>query len=348
MHSPANTATAAFLRASGVLRLRRARQGRRAVILTYHGVLPDGTGHPYLSRNFVERRAFAAQMAFLASTFHCLRLSDVVSLLAQDRALPERAAVVTFDDGYRNNLSEAGPVLQQHGIPATIFLATGHVGGGMRMLWPERVAWSLINARPDHIRIDVAGTPHALDLSSAEARERASRGLLKRLKRLAPGDCEPVVERLEELCMASSAPDPMRYAFLDWDEVRRMDGEGTFEFGAHTVNHVVLGPADPHSKRREVYESKATLDAVLRRPCTLFAYPNGAAEDFDELDQRNVADAGYSCAMSQLSGLNDRATPRYAMRRLNVARVHTGAVFEALISMAWPPSASWTGGASGV
>jgi peptidoglycan/xylan/chitin deacetylase (PgdA/CDA1 family) len=97
-------------------------QRQRVMILTYHGVLPDGTGHPYLSRNFVERREFKAQMAFLASAFRCIPLSEAVSLLAQGGGLPERAAVVTFDDGYRNNLTEAGPVLRRHNIPATISL----------------------------------------------------------------------------------------------------------------------------------------------------------------------------------------------------------------------------------
>jgi peptidoglycan/xylan/chitin deacetylase (PgdA/CDA1 family) len=339
MLAVAKSSAARLLQASGALRLRRAMQGRRVMILTYHGVLPDGTGHPYLSRNFVGQREFAAQMAFLASAFRCLPLSEVVALLAQGRALPERTAVVTFDDGYRNNLTEAGPILRRYRIPATIFLATGHIGRGVRMIWPERVAWALLNARTDRIEIDLAGGRWVQDLSRDQDRERASRDLLKRLKRLPPGDYEPAVAQLEELGCAASAPDPVRYAFLDWDEVHCMDEDGTFEFGSHTVDHVILGRADPHRRRSEVFESKAVLDAVLRRPCRLFAYPNGEAQDFGEADQLNLMKAGYSCAVSQIAGLNDHATPRYALRRLNVARAHAGPIFEALASMAWPPSA---------
>jgi peptidoglycan/xylan/chitin deacetylase (PgdA/CDA1 family) len=334
----AKSGGARLLRASGVLRLRRTLQRQRVLILTYHGVLPDGTGHTYLSRNFVERRAFEAQMAFLASTFRCLPLSEAVSLLAQGRALPEHAAVVTFDDGYRNNLTEAGPVLKRHSIPGTIFLATGHIGRGVRMIWPERVAWSLLNARIDRVEIDLSDRRWIGALSGANERELASRDLLRRLKRLPPDQYEPIVAQLEELCAAACAPAPVRYAFLDWDEVRRMDEDGTFEFGSHTVNHVMLGPADQGRKRREVFESKAMLDAVLKRPCRLFAYPNGEAQDFDEEDQRNLAEAGYSCAATQIAGLNDHATPRFALRRLNVSRARSDAVFEALTSMAWPPS----------
>jgi peptidoglycan/xylan/chitin deacetylase (PgdA/CDA1 family) len=335
----AKSGGARLLQASGVLRLRRALQRRRVLILTYHGVLPDGTGHTYLSRNFVEQRAFEAQMAFLASAFRCLPLSEAVSLLARGRALPEHAAVVTFDDGYRNNLTEAGPVLRRHGIPATIFLATGHIGRGLRMIWPERVAWSLLNAKIDRVEIVLRGVRWIGTLTSAWARERASRDLLRRLKRLPPDEYEPVVAQLEDLCRTTCAPDPVRYAFLDWDEVHRMEGDGMFEFGSHTVNHVMLGSADRHCRRREVVESKSMLDAVLRRPCKLFAYPNGEAQDFDEVDAFNLAAAGYSCAASQIAGLNDHGTPRYALRRLNVSRAHSGVIFEALTSMAWPPAA---------
>jgi peptidoglycan/xylan/chitin deacetylase (PgdA/CDA1 family) len=339
----AKSGTAKVLRASGALALRRAMQRHRILILTYHGVLPDGTGHPYLARNFVERSAFETQMGFLASAFRCLPLSDVVAALARGRALPERVAVVTFDDGYRNNLTEAGPILKRHRIPATIFLATGYIGGGVRMIWPERVAWALLNASIDHLEIDIAGERWTGDLSGGEARARASRDLLSRLKRLSPEGYEPVVARLEELCGAASMPDPVRYAFLDWDEVSRMDGDGTFEFGSHTVGHVILGPADPHRRRAEVFESKAVLDAVLRQPCRLFAYPNGEARDFDEVDRLNLMEAGYSCALSQIGGLNDGDTPRFALRRLNVGRAHAGPIFEALASMAWPPSALLSG-----
>jgi peptidoglycan/xylan/chitin deacetylase (PgdA/CDA1 family) len=339
----AKSGTAKVLRASGALALRRAMQRHRILILTYHGVLPDGTGHPYLARNFVERSAFETQMSFLASAFRCLPLSEVVAALARGRALPERVAVVTFDDGYRNNLTEAGPILKRHRIPATIFLATGHIGGGVWMIWPERVAWALYNARTDRIEIDLAGGRWAQDLLREEDREHASRDLLKRLKRLPPGKYEPAVARLEELCAAASMPDPARYAFLDWDEVTRMDGDGTFEFGSHTVGHVILGPADPHRRRAEVFESKAVLDAVLRQPCRLFAYPNGEARDFDEVDRLNLMEAGYSCALSQIGGLNDGDTPRFALRRLNVGRAHAGPIFEALASMAWPPSALLSG-----
>jgi peptidoglycan/xylan/chitin deacetylase (PgdA/CDA1 family) len=287
----------------------------------------------------VERSAFETQMSFLASAFRCLPLREVVSALAGGRALPERVAVVTFDDGYRNNLTEAGPILKRHRIPVTIFLATGYIGGGVRMIWPERVAWALLNASIDHLEIDIAGERWTGDLSGGEVRARASRDLLSRLKRLPPEGYEPVVARLEELCGAASMPDPARYAFLDWDELTRMDGDGTFEFGSHTVGHVILGPADPHRRRAEVFESKAVLDAVLRRPCRLFAYPNGGAQDFDEADRLNLVEAGYSCALSQIGGLNDGDTPRYALRRLNVGRAHAGPIFEALASMAWPPSA---------
>lgn len=92
-------------------------------ILCYHSI--DDSG----SLVSVSPALFRAQMDFLAHNgYHTIRLSDLCEAVSRRRDLPEKAVVLTFDDGFRNNLTSALPVLTRFGFSATLFVVTGCVG----------------------------------------------------------------------------------------------------------------------------------------------------------------------------------------------------------------------------
>ena len=92
-------------------------------ILMYHKVndLPDNPPS-------VPTAAFAAQMTWLRERYAPIAVDDLLAARRGERALPRRAVLVTFDDGYRDNLEHAAPVLHRLGIPALIFLPTAFIG----------------------------------------------------------------------------------------------------------------------------------------------------------------------------------------------------------------------------
>ena len=92
-------------------------------ILTFHRVNDDDD--PFLPS--MPTAVFAARMAHIARHYRVLAVEDLVERVRQGTA-PRNALALTFDDGYRDNLSHAAPILAQHGLPATIFLATGYIG----------------------------------------------------------------------------------------------------------------------------------------------------------------------------------------------------------------------------
>lgn len=108
-----------------VNRLRGARPDLR--ILVYHDVVDARPADdPY--RISVPPALFERHMAFLRRRgCRCLTVEHAVDLLSRG-ALPERSVVVTFDDGYTSMLSAAAPTLARHAVPATLFVAAGHVG----------------------------------------------------------------------------------------------------------------------------------------------------------------------------------------------------------------------------
>lgn len=101
-------------------------------ILCYHRL---GSGN---SKMVVSPASFEAQMGWLVRNgYRVIRLGDLAGFLSGEQALPQRAVVITFDDGYESVYRHAFPVLKKYGLPATAFVYTDFLGGGDALTWPQ-------------------------------------------------------------------------------------------------------------------------------------------------------------------------------------------------------------------
>jgi peptidoglycan/xylan/chitin deacetylase (PgdA/CDA1 family) len=313
--SPANACYhgASSLGMGGRLRraARRARAalGPRVVVLMYHRIAdPRGTDPFNLC---VTPERFAQQMDVLARFGRVMRLTELADALSAGR-LPRRAAVVTFDDGYVDNLEVAKPVLQRFGLPATVFMTAGDIGRAREFWWDELEGLLLQpGALSRELRIDQAGIEWDLgeqatyteadrvcdagwgfDEPPRGARQKVFRDVYYRLWPLGHAERLEVLDRL--LAAAGRAPmvRPERRAMTPAEMCKLAHG-GLIEVGAHTVTHPYLPARPADEQRREAVESRARLREILDHDVTSFAYPYGA---HDEAVVRAVADAGFKRA----------------------------------------------------
>ena len=259
------------------------------MILAYHRVLPRKSlrGFPYLEDLVTPLESFSAQMELLSRRFRVVPLEELIRGLGHREAPPEFRVSITFDDGYADNYRHAFPVLARHGLPATIFLATGHLGGGRGLFWWDEVArWRATGVE----RVEIRGIGRR-SVASLAGRDH----LLEDLKRL---PLDEIVERVREVSKGIGLPpDPAAAGeFLTWDEVREMRNAG-ITFGAHTVTHCLLPRETPERRSRELRQSRDDVERETGRPCTLFCYPNGV---FDEETRKEVRAAGYEAAVAAL------------------------------------------------
>jgi peptidoglycan/xylan/chitin deacetylase (PgdA/CDA1 family) len=284
----------------------RWRKDRNAQILIYHRVNDDRD--PYFGG--VPIRDFDRQMAYIASRFHVLALSDLVARLAA-RTLPDNALAVTFDDGYRDNYVHAFPVLQRHSIPATIFLATSAIGSS-RQLWHDDVFSAFRDTTEPVLE------PFGLDqirrpLASVPERLRAQREFLAYIRTLREAERATAVLRLRE-ALRVGPPRDATGLMLTWDEARAMSRAG-IRFGSHTSTHPILSRIDAAQARRELAESKALIQEQLGVAVDGFAYPNGTRADFLPETKRMLREAGYAYAVTTIPGANEAETDPWELRR---------------------------------
>lgn len=281
-----------------------ARRAPAFPILTYHRV--NDEGDPFFGA--LPTGTFERQMRHVARNYRVLPLEDLVERL-QRGGLPRNAVAITFDDGYRDNLTHAAPILSRMGLPATIFLATGFIGTA-EVPWVDRLAQALKKSPVDAVR-----TPWGddLDLAGIPARLRAMAGARDHFKRI------PDEERhraLEALLAALGVTDQRSFKnlMLSWDDVHALQGLG-FAIGAHTVNHPILSRVTPQRAWTEILGSRTMIESACGTAPRLFAYPNGGAEDYTETVKRLVREAGFSCAVTTRFGMNTPNTNPWELRR---------------------------------
>ncbi len=146
---------------------------RKLLILFYHGVSNDVCRQPrHQDGRHVDTGKFRLQMEYIARKYHVISLSDAVRLLAAGKKLPGNPVVVTFDDGYHNNLDDMYPVVARLGIPVTIFCSTDFARRGRDYLsWEEMV---FLHEQGIAFGSHTVTHPHLTRISKEEARNELS------------------------------------------------------------------------------------------------------------------------------------------------------------------------------
>ncbi len=291
----AKTALARTLNALGVTSTLLAARRRSPVILRYHRVHPDGFEPPY--ELGISRSVFEAQLDYLSRECAPVSLEELRVGLFEGRRLPERAVALTFDDGYRDNYTEALPALRARRLPATVFVTAGHLDSGRRFWWDE-LAGAAFAAASGRYAIDLGRGPQEVRLDGASSRRQLVDEVCARVKKLPHGEAQAWLSSVSGTLGGAPAEDR---SVLSWREVREMADAGV-EIGSHTLDHPVLSRLEPEEAERQVVASRRLIEERLSRPVRFFAYPNGTREDFTPRVEQAVRRAGYLAALTTIEG----------------------------------------------
>jgi peptidoglycan/xylan/chitin deacetylase (PgdA/CDA1 family) len=322
MRGLAKSAALGASRAFGINRVSRRLMQGKLLALCYHGVVAERHADRFRYENTVSVAEFREQIEFVCRHYQVIRAADLIASRAEGKPLPPRAALITFDDGYRNNLL-AAEVLRQLGAPGVFHVTTNYIGA-QRILWTDEVmnrvmAWpSLEIPWPD-------GERRPLPSDAAQRREFAA--AIKNACKKAPS--EQVAEYLALLRQTpgGGAQDSELFEFLDWDGVRELVRQG-FEIGSHTVDHPILSRVTPERLDLELTESRRRIEAETGQPCCCIAYPNGGREDISEQVFQAAKRAGYSAGFTIAERFSDPDENLMSISRVCVQGHLPAEVFE--------------------
>ena len=298
-------------RFGGINALLRARTGHAFRIVTYHGVDEQDHAVVNFDRLQVEPGHFCRQIESLARAYRIVSLREALEGFLSGRGWPKRGLAITFDDGYRNNLIHAAPVLQRIGVPATFFLTAGFVEGRVRAWWYDlREAI----ARAHSTELLLPGEP-ARDLRTMEAKKHCCRALEWAWAGLPDSDRRARLHQLQELCQVPEMP--MRYPFLNVEQARRLAGLG-FDLEPHGDTHCSLRAESEAKVATEVSASVAFIRSLTGRDPQCLAWPYGHHPATRALMERVLGLSGVPSAVSVATGFNEPDADRFALYRWDV------------------------------
>jgi peptidoglycan/xylan/chitin deacetylase (PgdA/CDA1 family) len=311
--------------ARGAARRLRHPLASPALVLMYHRVVALPTDPQLLG---VAPRHFSEHLEVLRTRAHPVSL-EMLATGVQQRQIPARAVAVTLDDGYADNLLEAKPRLEEHEVPATVFVTAGRLGSADEFWWDELDRLLLQpGSLPRHLELTVAGRTRAWDLGAAATygqeaftqhrgwhierlcdptpRQSVYRALYDTLHDLPVAERQGLLDELRHWAGAS-ASGRASHRLLTIDEVAELRAGRLVEVGAHSMTHPSLADLPAAAQQREIQGSKARLEEVLGQPISSFAYPHGSATDETVAI---VRDSGFRHACSSRADtLWDNADP---------------------------------------
>lgn len=283
------------------------------MILCYHGVVSQEHKDRFGYENTVSAGEFRQQLEFIRRHFHPVTAAELLRSRETGSALPANPVLVTFDDGYRNNLRIAAVTLREMKIPALFFVSTGYIGG-KDVLWPMDLTSRVASAQHGSVPLP-AGGEEAVPSVRDERRALAKR-LRDQCKRLPAETTEAYMDRLRA-CVECRDFDEELNAFMTWDEVRELRRQG-FEIGSHTVQHPILTRVSPGRLEQELAASKSAIERELGEDCPWIAYPNGGSEDVSREVFEAARRAGYKLGFTLRERRSRREEDDLALSRICV------------------------------
>jgi peptidoglycan/xylan/chitin deacetylase (PgdA/CDA1 family) len=315
---------------AGVLRLlERASRRPSLLVVTYHRIGRTSDCPYYDAVVSASPGTFREQVRYLRDHFRLMTLAELIAPAGDGLRVAEPSALITFDDGYRDNFDEALPILQSLGAPATFFIPTGFFESP-RLPWWDHAAWVVKRTGRGRISLD-RPDPMTLDLEGGPDARRAALMMVIGLYLAGRIDDEAGFRRhLEERAEVEVDEDALgRALFMTWDQVRHLAASG-MAIGSHTHDHRRLATLSEEEQRREMAESRRILERELGRPVEALAYPFGWAGTFDGTSERLAREAGYRLAFSSIEGVNrPGATDPFALRRLGIGYADSPALVRA-------------------
>lgn len=282
-----------LFRALLAARARAALPWRTLTVVTFHRVASAVTSGFDPAVVDASPAVFARRLAILGRYFTFIDTGDLEAHRS-GAPLPDNPAMISFDDGYRDNLDNALPVLQRHKAKAVFFVATAYVDE-RRLFWWERINAAIARSPRGQLALAYP-EPTTLALDSAAARRATVASLLRLVKERVGLDLDQFLEELE-----AAAGAPMRRTeeracadalVMTWDDIRALKAAG-MDVQSHTHRHRVLHTLGPGEACADLMRSRRLLEAKLDSPVRAVAYPAGRPITDRPALRHAVRGAGY-------------------------------------------------------
>ena len=276
------------------------------VILNYHRIFPDNDSYKPNDELIVSVKKFKEQLIFLKKNYNIVSLDEILNFEKSNKL----KVCITFDDGYRDNLIHALPILNDLNVPATIYVITRFLEGEFNIWWYELEDYIWQNHK--NIKFEFNKKKYDFSINNDKEKTKCFEKLNQIIKNLS------VVERNNFLKELTQTENRKQYKekLLSKDDLIFLSSNPLITIGAHSHNHLSLKNLEHDECINEIKMSKRVLESTISREIKHFSYPYGSKKDAGKREFKAVRDLGFKSAVTTTIGkLSEK-------RLFNLPRIH--------------------------
>jgi len=278
------------------------------IILTYHQI-----NNILGSFTTVSSKNFEKQIKYLFNKKRVISLEKIIINIQKGTKFPKGCVVITFDDGYKNNYTNAYPILKKYHMPFTIFLVTDYIGSE-KLVWYDELMYKIKNSE---CKLIVLKTNDLQRYNMRNEKEKI-KAIGELFRVLINCNNEKRREILSELDNKLKVKVPEKYAaniMLSWTDAKEMAIDDNVSFGAHTCSHCKLTSVSLEDAMEEIVDSKLKIEKEIGKEIKFFSYPFGG---YNERIKQILKENGFDCAVTILYGENGLESDLFELRRIGV------------------------------
>jgi peptidoglycan/xylan/chitin deacetylase (PgdA/CDA1 family) len=262
-----------------------------------------------------DSEVFDTQIGLVNQFFEVITSKQLPDILTQ-KQMDKRYAIITFDDGYKDNYDIALPILQKHGVSGIFFVPTTLIEKNTIPWWDE-VAFILRSNVGKEVALPQSSEKITLSQDKIEHQIRKFISVVKTITDVEP---EETIEYLREyFSLTNDVSYIDENLFMTWKQLKSLSDKG-MEIGSHTVHHRILAKLQEKEQKYEIEHSKVILEKELNIEINAIAYPVGRKNSYNALSKTLVASTGYQFAFNNEPGINKLKFDRYDLNRFSVDR----------------------------
>lgn len=262
------------------------------------------------------KEAFEQQIVELKCHFTIIDTVELAKVIESNQIVNHRFAVITFDDGYLDNYTEALPILKKHKVPAVFYLTTDFLNSD-QITWWDEVAYLLRKSQGMTYQLPNGVTTYLLEEVNIDKVIQRIMTEIKQNKHLSIltvlGDIRLKFPKAKAALLAEE-----HRLFMRWEEAEALLLQG-MEIGSHTVTHPILSQLNTEQHRKEIIHSKLILEERLKCNINSIAYPVGRYYCYNQQTFEFTADAGYKIGFNNEPGFHRSISHALDINRFCVA-----------------------------
>lgn len=291
-------------------------------ILTYHRIVENKNQiNSEINSISVTTETFEGQIKLLKKKFNIVSIDEILKI---DNKFKNNLAI-TFDDGYKDNLTNAVPILEKYDVPATIYVTTRFLENKWDMWWYEieKIIW-----QKDKLDFNFLNKEYCFDLKEENNKKKCYKKLSLLFKNLSYLEQNKLLEQITK----TKERVQFKNKILDKSDLIELSQKKNITIGSHTHTHANLAILNDDECKKELLLSKQILENILNKEIAHFAFPYGSKKDAGFRESKLVKDAGYQSAVTtQLGGKISNNV--YLIPRVHIGENHEG--WKLLIKLTW-------------